>query len=447
MTALIVIIWVLAAALLAALVVASVWRQSAAQRLAKARAEVRTALSAFAQPGRGKVRPDLDWWLERIEALDHELTPALAENPAVRAALEGLSSAAAAQALPLTLAAAPAGGRHLSRLDRLGRLTCLAPTRASRRALLALQAGADRGLALRASATIARHAASFADASAPLACVADLERDPMRLLAARWALGCVTAADPKRAAVHAQDEAAAVRSAVLAHLDPRAIKGAADAPARVQAVALPHVADADATVRAAAFTALGRAAAPMPAAPLQHGLNDADASVRLAAARALPAGGRDALTLLPVVERADPGVARNVGRAMRTGPQARHAEPDAEMRAVAALDAADVGARRTAALTLASIARNRTGARLQAATVAALLGRLETESAGSVSAALVEALEASADDHAATALSTLSLRARPEWRLRLTEASSLARRLRGATPSGPTSPDRVRSSR
>ena len=444
MVALIALIWLLVAGLLAALVIVCVRRQSAADASTKARVEVRSVLSAFAHPGRTRTVPGLDWWLERIEALDMELTSALAENPGVRAALEEVSTEAAAQALPLALGAAPAGGAQLSRLDRLGRLACVAPGRTSRRALLALQAGADTGLALRASAAIARHGALFADASAPLACVADLERDPARLIGARWALGAVSAADPKRAAVHARDEAPAVRLAVLGQLSPRAIRGAPDASARVRDVALPHVADADAGVRAAAFTALGRVES-LAAASLERGLADPDASVRAAAARAVAAGGRDALTLLPTVTRVDPGVARAVSRALRTRGGAMAGDRDAEARAVARLDATDQETRRAAALTLASIARSRTADRLHADTVATLLGRLETESVGVVSSALVEALEASGDERAEAALAALALRATPEWRLRLNEASALAHRLRTTPP--PPTPERVKATR
>jgi hypothetical protein len=445
MLVLIALIWLLAAGLLAGLLVACMRQQSAADAAARARTEVRSALSALAHPGRARAALGLEWWLTRIDALDAELTPALAENPGVRAALEEVAVAAASEALPLVLAAAPAGGPTLSRLDRLGRLACVAPARTSRRLLLALQAGRDRGLALRASAAIARHAPLFADASAPLACVAELERDPARLIGAGWALGAVSAADPKRAAIHSQDESPAVRRAVLAQLQPRAVRGAQDAAVRVRDVALARVADADADVRAAAFAALGRTES-LPAAPLERGLADPDATVRAAAARALPAAGRDAASLLPAVTRLDSGLARAVGRLLRARAATEAADHDAEMKAAAQLQAPDHEARRTAAQMLASIARARSAARLHASTVAALLARLETESVGAVSAALVDALEASGDERAETALAALARRATPEWRLRLSEASALARRLRTAPPPTPT-PDRLRAAR
>lgn len=444
MLALIVLIWLVPAGLVAALAVVCLRRQTASETAAKARTDVRTALSSFAHPGRARTQLSLDWWLDRIEALDAELTPALAENPGVRGALEEVSVQAAAQALPLALAGAPAGGATLSRLDRLGRLACVAPGRTSRRALLALQAGADAGLSLRASAALARHAPLFADASAPLACVADLEQDPARVLGARWALGAVSAADPRRAAVHAEDEAPSVREAVLGQLGPRGVKGASEAAAQIRTVALSHVDDADARVRAAAFTALGRADG-LPAASLQQGLADPDAAVRKAAARALPAGGREALPLLPALGRVDPGSARAVGRLLRARGVVA-VDADAERGAVAQLEAPDHDARRDAALRLASIARGRTSARLHGDTVAALLRRLETESVGAVSSALVDALEASADERAETALAALALRAAPEWRVRLREASALARRLRTAPAPTPT-PDRMRATR
>jgi hypothetical protein len=444
MTFLVAIVWTLVAALVAALVTVCLRRQSAAGRLARARSEVRTALMAFTQPGRAAVRPDLDWWLDRVEALERELTPALAENPAVRTALEGVAAAAATQALPLALAAKSAPSQDGTRLQRLGRIVCVAPTRSSRRALLAFQAGADTGLALRASAAIARRATLFADASAPLACAADLEADVVRSLGVRWALGRVTAADPRRAEVHARDEAASVRRAVMGLLDPRAMRGTPDAAARIGTLALPHIADADAAVRAAAFEALARAAAPLPNAAIEQGLSDADEAVRAAAARALPGGGREALALLPKIERMDPGAARDVARTLPTT-----ATPEAEHRATAALSDNDPEARRAGALALAMIARSRSSSRLQPDTVAALLGRLESESSGQVSAALVEALEASGSDRAAAALSTLALRASSEWRLRLNEASTLARRLTAAAaPAGSApAPDRARTRR
>lgn len=427
MTALIVIIWTLVAALVAALVGVCLRRQAAAQQLARARGEVRTALMAFAQPGRALVRPDLEWWLDRIDALERELTPALAENPAVRTALEAVAAVATTQVLPLALAA-PAAGPD-ARLKRLGRLVCLAPTRASRRALLALQAGVDTALALRASAAIARHASLFADASASLACAADLEADVARSMGLRWALGRVTTLDPRRAAALAQDEAASVRRAVVGQLDPRAIRGTADAARQISALALPHIADADASVRAAAFEALARATAPLPSAAIEQGLSDADAAVRAAAARALPGSGREALALLPRIERIDPGAAREVGRGLPAP-----ATPEAEARATMALSDADPEQRRAGALALAAVARSRSSNRLHPDSVAALLARLESESTGLVSVALVEALAASGNDRAASALDTLARRATPEWRLRLTEASTLARRLSGAAP-------------
>jgi hypothetical protein len=444
MTLLIALIWTLVAALVAALVIVCLRRQSAHGQLARARSEVRTALMAFTQPGRAAVRPDLDWWLDRVDALERELTPALAENPAVRTALEGVAAAATAQVLPLALAAKSPSSQDSTRLQHLGRLVCVAPTRGSRRALLALQAGGDTGLALRASAAIARRATLFADASAPLACAADLEADVVRSLGVRWALGRVSAADPKRAAVHARDEAASVRRAVMGQLDPRAMRGAPDAGARISTLALPHITDADATVRAAAFDALARAAAPLPHAAIEQGLSDADEAVRAAAARALPGGGREALALLPKIERMDPGAAREVARSLPTP-----VTPEAEQRATAALSDADPDARRAGALALAMIARSRSSNRLHPDTVAVLLGRLESESSGSVSAALVEALEASGSDRAAAALSTLALRASSEWRLRLNEASTLARRLTGAAASTGSAPasDRARTRR
>jgi hypothetical protein len=441
MTILIVIIWALAAALLVALAIASMSRQSAAQRDARARGEVRTALMAFTQPGRAQTRPDLEWWSERVHALERELTPALAENPAVRTSLEAIAAAATAQVLPLALAP-PAGPQDRARLDRLGRLVCLAPTRASRRALLALQAGADDTLALRASGALARHASLFADASAPLACAADLESNVVRSMALRWALARMSASDPTRAAVHARDEAPVVRRAVLAEFDARVARSVAGSGTQVGALALAHVSDPDAGVRAAAFGALARATMA-PRAAVDQGLSDADPGVRAAAARALPAIGREALPMLPGVERMDPGAAREVSRALRPAPT-----PEVERHAVDGLRAHDAETRRASALALATLARNPAAPRLQADSIAALLGRLESERSAAVSAALVEALEASGDDRAAAALATLALRATPEWRLRLTEASTLARRLHGAAanPSPPPT-DRRRSPR
>lgn len=457
-------IWLLVAALLAGLVAVCLSRRSADARLTAERAAVRAALAALAQPSRGAARPDTSWWVAHSEALEHELTPALAENPSVRSGLEAVAAAALPEVLALAFAdpsaATADGAKRQQRLLQAGRLVCLAPPRAARRALLAMQAGDHRTLSLLASAALARHAATFADASSALACLVDLQPDPARAMGARWALARILAADSRRAPVHARDEAVLVRTAVLTAVDSSRARGGDPRAADLVAAALAHTADDDAGVRAAAFGALSRTSGSLPLAPIERGLEDADAAVRTAAASALPLTGADGVRLLGAVDADDPGSARAVRRAVRAQRRApagaSHAEEssrlafleraaalgaaDAESAAVGALSDPDSAVRRAAARALASIARLGASPRLQPTTVSALLTQLESESAPAVSAALVEALEATDDERAPTALTALALRAGPAWRQRLREAAALARRLRpGVAPKTPHS--------
>jgi hypothetical protein len=182
-------IWLLVAGLLAALVVAHLSRQQRAQRHATARIEVRTTLASLAQPSRPTAKHNLEWWLAHADALGHELTPALAENPTVRAALEGVANAAVPEVVRLVMgtgvSAASAPARDRSRLHRAATLVSIAPPRSARRALLALQACDDAELGVMASAAMARRPATFTDASAAIACFVGLDPEPPRALAGR----------------------------------------------------------------------------------------------------------------------------------------------------------------------------------------------------------------------------------------------------------------------
>jgi hypothetical protein len=450
-------IWLLVAGLLAALVVAHLSRQQRAQRHATARIEVRTTLASLAQPSRPTAKHNLEWWLAHADALGHELTPALAENPTVRAALEGVANAAVPEVVRLVMgtgvSAASAPARDRSRLHRAATLVSIAPPRSARRALLALQACDDAELGVMASAAMARRPATFTDASAAIACFVGLDPEPPRALAGRWALRRILEADTRRAAVHARDVAPAVQSVALASVDARTLAAQTDQRGEIVALALARTTDASAQVRAAAFTALSRANQLVPPAPVEQGLADAEEIVRTAAAQALPLVDSNRLGLLAALDRADPGVGRTLRRALRTRADgsAPRTEPTvaaaraawfsgvaavptaaAEDAAAHALTDPDAAVRREAALALAAIAR--AGApRLQKTTVDALLTRLEAEGSGPVSGAIVEALEAADDERAAGALTALAARAKPTWRLRLTEAAALAQRVRAAS--------------
>jgi hypothetical protein len=241
-----------------------------------------------------------------------------------------------------------------------------------------------------------------------------------------------------------------VQSVAVATVERRAL---ADRDDELVAYALSRTTDTDAHVRAAAFTALSRVSHTLPLGPVQHGLADPDAIVRMAAAQTLPLVEGNRLNLLAALDRADPGVGRTARHALRAHANGTAARPepgstaqariawfrsvsvapsaDAEEVAVQALEDPDVSVRREAALALAAIARSG-GLRLHRPAVDALLTRLEAEGAGPVSGAIVEALEATDDERAPMALSTLAARAKPTWRLRLTEAAALARRARAA---------------
>jgi HEAT repeat protein len=455
-------VWTLVAGLLAALVGAQLWRGRLEQRRIAARSDVRTALSTLAQTSRHTDEPDLEWWLVRAEALEVELTAALFDNPSVRGALEAVAAAAAREvvrlALPADAAAARPAGRT-RRFDQAARLVALAPTRATRRALLALQAGDDARLGVLASAAMARHATGLVDTSAALACFVSLERDRARAMAGRWALRRVIDADRRRVLIHLHDAAPEVQAVALSSLDGRDVAGDAAHRGELATLALSRADDVDPHVRAAALGALTRVNAPIPRPTMERALADTDSAVRVAAAQALPLAGRDGLALLPEIDRTDPGLGRIVRRSLsaRTAPSRDEAlqgaphlawlqaasalpTPAAEDPAAQALSHAETSIRREAALALAALARLGATPRLQAATVEALLGRLESESAGPVSAAIVEALEATDDERAAGALSALAARAKPAWRLRLIEAAALAQRVRSAAtaPRGST---------
>lgn len=448
------VVSVLLLGLLASLALAHVILAKHARQRRDARSRVRAVLAAL--PGQladaGEV--DLTWWLTHAEALSAELrtTPVAG---AARGGLERVSSAAAREVLQLLDGVPYRGFGARARLKRATLLVGIAPTPEAGAALLALQADGDPALDCFASAVLARHPDAFASASAPLAFfISRLRLD--RALAARWALGRILRSDGRRAAVYLEDPAPGVRRAVLAHLGRDAlVAGAVERGAGLAASALACAADADAGVRTAAFAALPRLGVAVPSAVLSRGLADASDAVRAKACGALPYVEGDPLALLPALDETDASLGRAARLLLRasarrsttdtaphpTSHQQRHeyferltAVPtqSAELALVASLTDADAGLRRHAARALAALART-VGSSLQERSVDALLAQLETDRARGVRAALIEALETSGDPRVAERFSDLATRTRdPVMRLRLAEASALARHVRKA---------------